>query len=40
MEDTAQVVEGSGVDGHVFSQLVDSGTGDSVILDQGIGRFL
>jgi hypothetical protein len=38
-ENSAQVVKGRGGDGLVISQLVDGGTGNAVLSDQGIGGF-
>ena len=38
-KNAAQIVDGGGIDGFVFTKFVDGGTGNAVILDQCIGGF-
>ena len=39
-EDAAEVIDRGGRDRLVFSELVNGGAGDVMILDESIGRFL
>lgn len=40
MQDPAQVVQGSSIHRLIFPQFVNGGTGDMMLVDQGIGCFL
>ena len=37
VQDAAEAVNGGGVQGLVFTELVDGGAGEVVVLDQGVG---
>ena len=40
VEDAAQIVDGSDVNGLVFAELIDGGAGDVVCFDERVGRFV
>lgn len=39
MQDTAKIIERSGIHWFVFAEFVDNGTGNVMGVDQGIGGF-